>query len=174
MNYKLIPSLRNFTISLANALTSVKVFKKYHLLMINEEPDQIYKANGVDAPKDLLPFQTALKHHRGVAVNATATLTGAQIKSGLITSTSVAAVTATTPTATALATALGAKAGTWFDFAIDNSAGASIVTLAGGTNVTAATAVVTGGDTLTVAIGAVGLFRIYFSSPTVAKVYRLG
>lgn len=142
--------------------------------MINEEPDQIYKANGVDAPKDLLPFQTALKHHRGVAVNATATLTGAQIKSGLITSTSVAAVTATTPTATALATALGAKSGTWFDFAIDNSAGANTVTLAVGTGITTATAVVTGGDTLTVASGEVGLFRLYFTSTTGAKIYRLG
>lgn len=171
----ILPKPLAFGYSLADFLAKTKIIAEiYAFFFVTEEPDQFYKATGTDAAADLLPFQTALKHHRLVSQNTTGTLTWKQIKAGVITSLSAAAVTATTPTAATLFANLRAAQGTWFDFAIDNSAGANTVTLAGGTGVSAATAVVTGGATLTVASGAVGLFRLYFVSGTVVKLYRIG
>ena len=111
--------------------------------------------------------------HPVAAINATATITAAQLETQLITSTSAAAVTGTLPTATLIGAALGAVQGFVFDFTVDNSAGANIFTVAVGAGITTVTAVVTGSATLTVAAGAVGLFRLYFSSPTVAKIARI-
>lgn len=173
-NYGLTPRLNSWKISLANFLSSARKHLTIDFIQVIEEEQQFYLGNGKDVPSGLLPFQTAVKKHRPEAVNVTATLTDAQLKAGVVTSTSAAAVTMTTRTAAQIAASLGAKRGTWFDFAIDNSTGENTVTLAGGTNVSAATAVITGGATLTVASGAVGLFRIYFTSETTAKLYRLG
>lgn len=149
-----------------------------------EAGDEIYQigdftrvkiGNGVSALSALPWSDIPTKNHTPVAVNVTATLTAAQIKAGVITSTSVATVAMTLPSAASLLAALpGAAAGTWFDFAVDNSAGANTVTVTASASITAATAVITGGATLTVAATATGLFRIYFSSGTVAKIYRMG
>lgn len=109
---------------------------------------------------------------KALAVNATATLTAAQVSNGLITSTSAAATSITLPTATILADQLQAKRGNDFSLIIDNSAGASTVTLVVNTGITAITAVITGGATLTVASGTVAYFRIYFTSITTAKIAR--
>ena len=108
------------------------------------------------------------------AVNATATATAAQVADGYITSTSAAATIITLPTGTLLGAALSATQGTVFDLFIDNTAGASTVTIAVATNgilstgaVDAAAAAGTFGD-LTVAAGATGLarFTVMFSSAT--------
>ena len=132
-------------------------------------------ADGVNILSALPWSETPQKNHTAAAVNVTATVTAAQLKTGVLSSTSVAAVAATLPTAAALLAVLtGAAAGTWFDFAVDNSAGANTVTVTASASITAATAVITGGANLAVAAGAVGLFRVYFTSATVAKVYRLG
>jgi hemolysin activation/secretion protein len=64
------------------------------------------------------------------AINATATATAAQVATGYITSTSAAPTTLTLPTGTLLGAALGAVQGTVFDLYIDNTAGASTVTVA--------------------------------------------
>jgi hypothetical protein len=108
------------------------------------------------------------------AVNVTATGTAAQIIGGGISSTSAAAVSYTLPTATLLGAAAFAKRGTSLEFVVDNSVGESTVTVVASAGITAATAVITGGDTLTVAAGAVGLFKIYFLNETTALIYRLG
>jgi hypothetical protein len=105
------------------------------------------------------------------AINATATATAAQVASGYITSTSAAGTTITLPTGTALGTAIGATQGTVLDLFIDNTAGASTVTIAVNTNAILSTAAVdTAGSfgDLTVAAGATGLARytIMFSSAT--------
>lgn len=115
-----------------------------------------------------------VQKHTASAINATATATAAQLSTGLVTSTSVAATAITFPTAASLLSALGAAAGTSYDLIVDNSAGANTVTMTASATITAATAVVTGGATLTVASGATGIFRIYFTSATAAKVYRVG
>lgn len=124
--------------------------------------------------KSLNGFITGHQPTAANAVNATGTATAAQVADGYITSTSAAATIITLPTGTLLGTALGAARGTSFDLFIDNTAGASTVTIAVATNgilstgaVDAAAAAGTFGD-LTVASGATGLacFRIMFSSAT--------
>jgi sulfur carrier protein ThiS len=105
------------------------------------------------------------------AINATATATAAQVASGYITSTSAAATTITLPTGTALGSQIGATQGTVFDLIIDNTAGASTVTVAVNTNAILSTAAAdTAGSfgDLTVASGVtgVGRYTIMFSSPT--------
>jgi hypothetical protein len=105
------------------------------------------------------------------AVNATGTATAAQVASGYITSTSVGATTITLPTGTLLGQALSAVRGTSLDLYIDNTAGASTVTVAVATNGILSTAAAdTAGSfgDLTIAAGATGIgrFTIMFSSPT--------
>lgn len=115
-----------------------------------------------------------IENHTASAINATATATAAECATGLITSTSAAATAITFPSAAALLTAIGGTTGTCFTLIVDNSAGANTVTMTPSASITAATAVVTGGATLTVGSGATGIFRIYFPSTTTAKVYRIG
>ena len=105
------------------------------------------------------------------AIDATATATAAQVATGYITSTSAAATTITLPTGTLLGAALSATQGTSLDLFIDNTAGASTVTVAVAVNgVLSSAAVDTAGSfgDLTIASGATGLacFRIMFSSAT--------
>jgi hypothetical protein len=107
------------------------------------------------------------------AINATATATSTQLATGVITSTSAAATTITLPTATAMATQVGAIQGTSFNFTVDNSAGANAVTLVLGTGMVALT-IITGGGTLSIAAGSVGIFKLYFKSTTTAAFVRLG
>jgi hypothetical protein len=114
---------------------------------------------------------TDQNHPSTAAINATATATAAQVVTGYITSTSAAATTITLPTGTLLGAALGATAGTVMDLFIDNTAGASTVTIAVATNgilSTAAADSATSFGDLTVAAGATGLarFTIMFSSAT--------
>jgi len=105
------------------------------------------------------------------AINATATATAAQVATGYITSTSVAATAITLPTGTLLGAALGATQGTSFDLYIDNTAGANAVTIVVAVNGILSTAAAdtpgSFGD-LTVASGVtgVGRFTIMFSSAT--------
>ena len=105
------------------------------------------------------------------AINATGTATAAQVADGYITSTSAAATTITLPTGTLLGRALNATRGTSLDLYVDNTAGASTVTMAVATNGILSTAAAdTAGSfgDLTIAAGATGLarFTIMFSSAT--------
>lgn len=85
------------------------------------------------------------------AQSTTAALTPDQVIAGLIDAAPSSGITLTSPTATAIATALkAARAGSAFDFTIRNTG--STVTLAAGSGVT-----LTG--TATVASGKVGTFR---------------
>ena len=117
---------------------------------------------------------TDQNHPTTAAINATGTATAAQVATGYITSTSAAATTITLPTGTLLGAALGATRGTVLELYVDNTAGASTVTIAVATNgvlstaaVDAAAAAGTFGD-LTIASGATGIgrFTIMFSSAT--------
>ena len=105
------------------------------------------------------------------AVNATGTATAAQVATGYITSTSASPTTITLPTGTDLGSAIGAVQGTTLDLYIDNTAGASTVTVAVNTNaILSSAAADTAGSfgDLTIAAGATGIGRytIMFSSPT--------
>ena len=112
-----------------------------------------------------------LNHPTTAAINATATATAAQVATGYITSTSAASTTITLPTGTLLGAALGAAAGTVMDLYVDNTAGASTVTIAVATNgikSDAANTTAASFGQLTVASGATGIgrFTIMFSSAT--------
>jgi hypothetical protein len=110
-------------------------------------------------------------HATTAAINATADASATQVATGYITSTSAAATVITLPTGTLLGAALGAAKGTVFDLYIDNTSGASTVTIAVATNgiLSSAAADTPGsfGD-LTVAAGVTGLarFTLMFSSAT--------
>jgi hypothetical protein len=114
---------------------------------------------------------TDQNHPTTAAINATATASAADVATGYITSTSAAATTITLPTGTALGAAIGATRGTVLELYVDNTAGASVVTIAVATNGVLSTAAVdtaaSFGD-LTVNFGATGLarFTIMFSSAT--------
>ena len=105
------------------------------------------------------------------AINATATATAAQVATGYITSTSASTTSITLPTGTLLGAAVSATQGTVLDLFIDNTAGASVVTVVVATNGILSTAAAdtpgSFGD-LTIAAGATGLarFTIMFSSAT--------
>jgi hypothetical protein len=114
---------------------------------------------------------TDQNHPSKAAINATATATAAQVATGYITSTSAAATTITLPTGTSLGAAIGATQGTVLDLYVDNTAGASTVTIAVATNgILSSAAADTAGSfgDLTIASGATGLarFTIMFSSAT--------
>ena len=123
-------------------------------------------------------FSGQVSSHIPVAVNATATLTAAQVATGYITSTSAAAVTMTLPTGTLLGAAIGAVQGTILDLYIDNTAGANTVTIAVATNgILSALAAAVGTDPglLTVPSGVTGqaCFRLMFSSATAYTFTRI-
>ncbi len=114
---------------------------------------------------------TAQTHPTTAAINATATATAEQVATGYITSTSAAATTITLPTGTALGTAIGAVRGTVLDLYVDNTLGASTVTIAVNTNaILSSAAPDTAGSfgDLTIASGATGIARstIMFASAT--------
>ena len=116
--------------------------------------------------------------HAPTAANATTTLSGAQVATGYITSTSAAPVTLTLPTGTNLGSSLSATQGTVFDLYIDNTAGSNTITIAVNTNaILSAAAAANGGSQglLTVPSGVTGqaCFRLMFSSSTAYTFTRI-
>lgn len=138
-------------------------------------PSELYIENYEQAIKLTGALRTKVPtifgHRKTAAINATATATAAQVSTGWITSTSAAPTTITLPTGTLLGAQLGASKGTTFDLYVDNTGGASTVTIAVATNGilsdAAATTAASFGQ-LTVAAGATGLgrFQLMFSSAT--------
>ena len=113
----------------------------------------------------------SVTHVTTSAINATAVATAAQVATGYITSTSAAATAITLPTGTLLGSAIGAVRGTVFNLYVDNTAGASTITMVVAVNGILSTAAAdTAGSfgDLTIASGVtgVGRFTIMFSSPT--------
>ena len=114
---------------------------------------------------------TDQNHPTTAAINATNTATAAQVATGYITSTSAASTVITLPTGTALGNQIGAVRGTVLDLYVDNTAGASTITMVVAVNgiLSSAAADTPGsfGD-LTITAGATGIgrFTIMFSSPT--------
>lgn len=111
------------------------------------------------------------------AINSTGVATAAQVATGLITSTSAAPTSITFPTGTLLGAALGATQGTAFYLIVDNTAGASTVTMVVSTNaVLSALAVANAAESglLTIPSGVTGTaeFTLVFSSPTAYTITR--
>lgn len=118
-----------------------------------------------------------IRLHTPAVVNASVTLSAANMLAGVVATTATSAVAFTTPTATAIAALIpGCAKGTAFDLIFDNSAssssGAITITLDGSITVVNP-AIITGGATLTLAVGTTGKFSFYFTSATTAKCYRV-
>jgi len=112
-----------------------------------------------------------ISHPTKAAINSTGTATAAQVATGYITSTSAASTTITLPTGTLLGAELGATQGYVFELSVDNTAGASTVTIAVAVNgIKSGAAVTTAGSfgDVSVVAGPTGLarFTLMFSSPT--------
>jgi hypothetical protein len=116
--------------------------------------------------------------HTPVSINATATATAAQVATGYIKSTSASSTAITLPTGTLLGAAIGAVQGTILDLFIDNTAGASTITIVVATNgilSALAAAVSASAGLLTVPSGVTGqaCFRLMFSSATAYTFTRI-
>lgn len=164
--------------TLAEAIASKRLLFINELAVVAGDVTRTKRGSGIENNANAGLIFSALpwtKSERNVIseLDVTGTLTAAQVFGGIVASLSAAAVSATLPLATDLVALLGAKQGTQLDFTVDNSAGANTVTVVVNTGITAATAVITGGATLTVASGKVGFFRLYFISTTAAILYRL-
>jgi len=116
-------------------------------------------------------------HTTSAAINATAAATAAEVATGYITSTSAGTTSITFPTGTLLGAELQATAGTVLELIIDNTAGASVVTMVVGVNAILSDAATTTagsfGD-LTIAAGVTGIARytLLFSSATAYTITR--
>jgi len=116
-------------------------------------------------------------HATASSINATAVATAAQVATGYIDSTSAAGTSITFPTGTLLGAELQATAGTVFELVVDNTGGASLVTMVVGVNAimsdAATTTAASFGD-LTIAFGVTGMARytLLFSSATAYTITR--
>lgn len=133
----------------------------------------LYVNNGTTTAATFGPVNSGSDTHPNkAAINSSGTATAAQVATGYITSTSAAGTTITLPTGTLLGAALNATQGTIFDLYIDNTAGASTVTIAVAVNGILSSAAAAGSTAnfglLTVASGVTGLarFTLMFSSAT--------
>ena len=107
--------------------------------------------------------------------DSTGTIPAAKMLRGVIKCTSASVVTMTTPAATAISALItGCGQGTTFDLIIDNTgSGSGAITLALDGTITIGTGVISGGNTLTVAVGQTGKFQFYFNSASAARCYRV-
>ena len=126
-------------------------------------------------PKELVTRGVHINTCVPTAKNSTATLTEAECLSGVITSTSAAAVALTLPSAADLIAVLnGGGQGTTFELIIDNSAGANSVTITPSATIAAITSPFTVTNPMIVTTAQkVGCFKFYFTSATSAIVSRI-
>jgi hypothetical protein len=123
-----------------------------------------------------MPHRGQKQIFSGANVSGTGTVTSDQLATGSLVFTGGAG-TQTLPTATLFAAVINATQGAVFDFTVDNTAGSGTCTIAVGAGIIAATPIITGGATLTVANSAtqgIGVFRLVFSSATAAVLFRIG
>lgn len=167
--------------TMAEAIASPRLLHAQEVAIVLGETSRFKRGSGVENSGDgfaktfaQLPWiNVDPSVNDAVALNATATITAAQLIKKYITSTSAAATSLTLPTCALLAAAIGGVRGTVLDFIIDNTAGANTVTLVASTGIVAATPAITGGGTLTTAAGTVGFFRIFFKTAAAALIFRL-
>lgn len=132
------------------------------------------------AGKGITLLKNTVQKRTLAALNSTGIVTAAMVNNGGITSTSAAGVTATLDAIATIVTQTGATAGTSVDFVIDNTGGASTVTLAVSAGIVVAKQTSSGDSAvdqlLTVAASStigVGVFRLYFQSTSAAVLFRV-
>lgn len=161
---------------LADFQNDKRIWQVYDVMVPTDAPGSSYRGDGVSTFSQL-NTGGSVKRPNATALNTTAAATSvalqAAIAAGLITSTSAAAVTLTLPTAVQLAAKFKGVRGVSVEFTVDNSAGASTITVAVSTGVVVGTAVITGSDSLTILSGKVGVFKLYFTSATAVLLSRI-
>ena len=109
---------------------------------------------------------SAISQGTPAAVNATATLTAAQLLTGIITSTTAAAVVGTLPTGTLLDAAADLAIDEAFDWSVINTGAANTFTVAAGTGHTVV-------GNMVVALSTTGRFRSRKTAANTFVTYRL-
>lgn len=112
-------------------------------------------------------FKGELKQSTPVAVNATATLTVAQLLAGIITSTTAAAVSGTLPTAAIFDAGTSFAVGDAYDIDVINTGGTNAFTVVTATGWTLV-------GNMVVALSSSGKFRIHKTAAGAFSLYRLG
>jgi len=133
-----------------------------------------YSTASTPAQVAALVSSTAVNIPVQTAYTTSATVTASELNGGLLANTGTVAITLTLPTASLMATQIGAGAGSIFDFSVLNNASGGTVTVAVGSGMTASD--FPGTNTLTrTASATVGIarFRIHFLSATAATLTRL-
>lgn len=109
---------------------------------------------------------SAISQGTPAAVNATATLTAAQLLTGIITSTTAAAVVGTLPTGTLLDAAADLAIDEAFDWSVINTGAANTFTVAAGTGHTVV-------GNMVVALSTTGRFRSRKTAANTFVTYRI-
>lgn len=109
---------------------------------------------------------SAISQGTPAAVNATATLTAAELLTGIITSTTAAAVVGTLPTGTLLDAAADLAINEAFDWSVINTGAANTFTVAAGTGHTVV-------GNMVVALSTTGRFRSRKTAANTFVTYRL-
>lgn len=134
-----------------------------------------YSVTSTQAQIDNAIKTTTVFNPVSTAYTTSATVTASELAGGLLTINSgTLAVTLTLPTSSLIATQIGAQAGSYFEFSVNNSGSGGTVTVAVGSGMTASG--FPSSNTLTLANSAtVGIarFRITFISATASTLTRI-
>ena len=114
----------------------------------------------------VIPELRSFGRGSAIALNATGSLTAAMIVAGLVTSTTAAAVTGTSPTGAVMDAAIRLNAGEFLDFSVVNTGANAFTVAAGATGVTLVGSGV-------VAASSSGRFRILKTAAATYVIYRL-
>ena len=114
----------------------------------------------------IIPELRSFGRGSAIALNATGSLTAAMIVAGLVTSTTAAAVTGTSPTGAVMDAAIRLNAGEFLDFSVVNTGANAFTVAAGGSGVTLVGSGV-------VAASSSGRFRILKTAAATYVIYRL-
>ena len=115
----------------------------------------------------VIPELRSFGRGSAIALNATGNLTAAMIVAGLVTSTTAAAVTGTSPTGAVMDAAIRLNVGEFLDFSVVNTGAANAFTVAAG----ASGVTLVGADA--VAASSSGRFRILKTAAATYVIYRL-
>lgn len=133
-----------------------------------------YSVSSTPAQISALVSSTTVNIPVQTAYTTSATVTASDLSGGLLANTGTVAITLTLPTASLIATQLGASAGSQFEFSVLNNASGGTVTMEVGSGITASD--FPGTNTLTrTASATVGIarFRLHFLSATAATLTRI-
>lgn len=163
VGYPNIPDTRDLLLTVTNGEDATSVFTAAGTVEIEASASEVKYSIGVDAK--VVDGESVVEQGAPVALNATGTLTAAMMLSGIVTSTSAAAVVATVATGAVLDLASSFTAGDSFDFTVINT-GPNIFTWTAASGITiVGDAVVQPRDSAT--------FKVRYTAADTFITYRL-